>query len=243
MDIPAADINQIIEAFAQCASDFRTYWNDQSQPELESDNDPEVLIVGMVDLLELLYIHQTSGQNLSTDELTELSSYALNMLQALSQDAESIGYGNHLDFEDISFPLCLWLARHDAELEELDPLVNTLARLANAVNQPDQLETLFSQSTELLDALSVTLTQDLEQAMPDSALSVFLINRGIIATRSLNTDCMESAYDTIVEYLPEISHEFFAEGMEQMELLDYPEYVRNIVARYYNNTRSRTLLH
>ncbi|MBF0254927.1 MAG: hypothetical protein HQL47_00380 [Gammaproteobacteria bacterium] len=243
MDYPAADILRIIDAFTQCARDFRAFWDDHGRPDLSSGNQPDVVLDAMSNLLEMLYNHEMENQPLGLDELSEMGNYGLNMLQALSLDTESIDYSHHLNFETIAFPLALWLARQDAEISVLDPVVNTLARMANALTQPEELENLFSHSAEIADALSVTLTQDLEQSLPGAAWSVFLINRGIIATRSLNPDCIEAAYDSIVEYLPEMSREFFAEGMEQMELLDYPPHVRSIVERYFNQTQSTTLLH
>jgi hypothetical protein len=243
METPAADIIRIIDAFSECAEDFNAFWEDQGKPELESKNEPDVIIDAMINLLDMLYAHEMQNGKLSSDELGELGNYGLNMLESLTLDTESIHYENHIHFETLSFPLALWLARNGAELEVLDPVVNTLARLANQLSQPEELETLFSQSSEIAEALSVSLTQDLEQSMPGAAWSVFLINRGIIATRSLNLECIAVAYDAIIEYLPEISHGFFAEGMEQMELLDYPSHVRSLVERYFNQTQSTTLLH
>lgn len=243
METPAADIIRIIDAFGECSEDFYAFYEDRGKPEMESGNNPEVVIDATVNLLDMFYAHEMENGAMTEDEMSELGNYGLNMLQALALDTESIEFPGHSHFETLAFPLALWLARNGAEIEVLDPVVNTLARMANQLTQPEELETLFSQSSEIAEALSVSLTQDLEQSMPGAAWSVFLINRGIIATRSLNPECITAAYEAIIEYLPEISHEFFAEGMEQMELLDYPAHVRVIVERYFNQTQSNTLLH
>jgi hypothetical protein len=243
MESPAADIIRIIDAFGECAKDFMLYWEDQGKPDLESGNQPQVLLDAVLNLLDMFYAHEMQHGRLDLDELSELGNYGLNMLQALALDTQSVNYEFHHYFETIAFPLALWLARNDAELDVLDPVVNTLARMANQLTQPEELENLFSQSSEIADALSVRLTQNLEQSLPGAPWSVFLINRGIIATRSLNPDCILSAYEAIIDYVPEVSHEFFTEAMEQMELLDYPPQVRLIVERYFNQTKSNTLLH
>ena len=44
---------------------------------------------------------------------------------------------------------------------------------------------------------------------------------------------MEPAFNAIVEPLPNDAERFFAEGMEQMAIIDYPEHVRTVVRRYY----------
>ncbi|MEO5341740.1 MAG: hypothetical protein H7842_00120 [Gammaproteobacteria bacterium SHHR-1] len=243
MESPAADIIRIIDAFSECAKDFIAFWEDQGKPELDSTNEPDVILDALLNLLDMFYAHEMQNGSLSEDDLSELGNYGLTMLEALTLDAQSVHYPHYLYFETIAFPLALWLARNGAELDVLGPVVNTLARMANQLNQPDELENLFSQSSEIADALSVGLTQDLEQSLPGAPWSVFLINRGIIATRSLNPDCIISAYESIIEYVPELSHEFFAEAMEQMELLDYPPQVRMIVERYLNQTNANTLLH
>ena len=243
METPPADITRIIEALSECSQDFIQFWDEKGNPEVESGNSPDVLIEALVNLFDLLYTQEVGDKKLTQDELSELGQYGMNLLQALSLDTESIGYEGHQNFEDISFPLGLWLARNQAEITTLDPLVNTLARIANRLVHPEELEALFNQSSEIYDAISVTLTQDLEQGHQDSAWSIFLVNRGIIATRTLNTTIIELAYSAIAEYLPEISHEFFTEGMEQMELLDYPPTVREVVERFYNQSKTLQLLH
>ena len=69
------------------------------------------------------------------------------------------------------------------------------------------------------------------------------INRAIVATRSHNPELMEPAFDAIVECLPQEAQRFFAEGMEQMAIIDYPTQVRDLVRRYYLAHTQRRLLH
>ena len=46
-----------------------------------------------------------------------------------------------------------------------------------------------------------------------------------------------------VECLPQEAQRFFAEGMEQMAIIDYPTQVRDLVRRYYLAHTQRRLLH
>jgi hypothetical protein len=59
------------------------------------------------------------------------------------------------------------------------------------------------------------------------------MNRAIIATRSHQADLIEKAYNDLVQALPEEAPRFFEEGMQQMELLNYPQVVRQVVEKYY----------
>jgi uncharacterized protein YigA (DUF484 family) len=53
---------------------------------------------------------------------------------------------------------------------------------------------------------------------------------------------MEHAFDTLIQYLPEEAPEFFRQGMEQMEALNYPQQVREVVERYNDEWgRPRTI--
>ena len=54
---------------------------------------------------------------------------------------------------------------------------------------------------------------------------------------------MEHAFDAINEHLPTDALGFFRDGMEQMEQLDYPDHVREVVQRYFNLWSDRRTLH
>lgn len=243
METPPADINRIIEALTEASQDFFQFWEDKGGPEMDSGSTPDVPLEALANLFELFYAHEANEHPLTAQELGELGNYGLNLLQALALDAASIDYERHQVFENISLPLSLWLARNQVELTAMDPMVNSLARLANRLVRPEDLEALFNQSSEILDAISERLVQDPVQSQPGSAWSIFLLNRGIIATRTLNTKLIELAYTAIVEELPDMAHEYFTEAMEQMDLLDYPPSVREVVARFYHQTKSVHLLH
>jgi hypothetical protein len=246
METPQADISRLIEALEQCASDFALFWEDQGKPEPESGHAPTVLLESMANLLELFYRYESEPDQAQADDmndLNELADYGLTLLEALAMDTQSIGFPGHQLFEDMTFPLALWLARHGFDIETLGSIVNAMARMANRLSNPDELENLFSQSSEIAEAVSVNLTQDLEALQPGEPWPVFILNRGIIATRTLNPEMIETAFDAIVENMPELAQTFFSEAMEQMELLDYPPHVRAVVERYFNTWNNHKRLH
>ncbi|MBU0499492.1 MAG: hypothetical protein KJ558_08260 [Gammaproteobacteria bacterium] len=243
MEETPADINRIIEALGELIEDFSHFWDDSGNPDPASGNSPLVIFETLADLLEMLYDHETAEQGLGEDELTELGNYGLDLLDSLEMDTGSIGYPSHQLYGDLALPLALWLARQGADIEDLSPVVNALARIANRRVHPEELERLFSQSSEIMAAVSPVVTQDPERQAEGAPWSLMLLNRAIIATRSLMPELMELAFRDLVEQLPQAAPDFFREGMEQMELLGYPPPVRALVERYYNAWGGRQLLH
>jgi hypothetical protein len=54
---------------------------------------------------------------------------------------------------------------------------------------------------------------------------------------------MEEAFEALAEHLPEEAPGFFREGMGQMDALGYPQRVRIIMQRYYDQWCGQRLLH
>jgi hypothetical protein len=52
---------------------------------------------------------------------------------------------------------------------------------------------------------------------------------------------MESVFEQLVFRLPEDAPGFFAEGMHQMDIIGYPDHVRNVMKTYYQLTNQPTL--
>jgi hypothetical protein len=72
---------------------------------------------------------------------------------------------------------------------------------------------------------------------------VLLLNRGIVATRSHNTRAMEEAFAVLTQHLPEGAARFFTEGMEQMDALNYPAHVREVMEKYHRQWTLNRSLH
>ncbi len=81
--------------------------------------------------------------------------------------------------------------------------------------------------------MSPAVSQDTDRSDPRRPWRLLLLNRAIVATRSLKPALMEVAFDAVLEHLPEEAARFFEEGMAQMDALDYPPHVRAVIERYY----------
>ncbi|WP_455201868.1 hypothetical protein, partial [Kaarinaea lacus] len=94
---------------------------------------------------------------------------------------------------------------------------------------------------ELIGAVSEQTKFDFDSSNHRHPWRVLNLNRGIIATRSQDTNLMELAFDELIRNFPEDAELFFKQGMQQMEELDYPVHVRAVMSRYFQQSKTRIL--
>ncbi|MCG8026958.1 MAG: hypothetical protein N0E59_13625 [Candidatus Thiodiazotropha taylori] len=215
----------------------------------DPDHSPAALRETMFRLIDILQLvdQQTENESenaLSEDELNELGDYGINLLMDFSALAMQLELNEESrEIEDLALPLALWLGRHLGQIKTLEPIVNALARLANTYQDNAELEQLYEVVQELLNTVSPELKTRKKQESTSESWRILLINQAIIATRSHRPGLIERAYEILVEYIPEEAPAFFKEGMSQMEALNYPQQVREVVEKYYNLWSSPRTLH
>ncbi len=97
-------------------------------------------------------------------------------------------------------------------------------------------ESLLSLSeliAEVVDHCSIELKKDLDDSEELRPWRLLHINRGIVATRTHDLEVMKQAFDEFLKYLPQEATGFFAEGMKEMDALDYPPHVRKVMEFYF----------
>jgi len=176
--------------------------------------------------------------------LDRLGSYALGLIEEISATAAL------LQLEDLSreieiqaYPLGVWLARRGGRLDRIEPIVNAVAFLANHTTDAADLERLYKGISEIIEAVSPTIRSDLAESEPGRPWRLLLLNRAIVATRSHDPDLMVAAFSAVVEQLPDDAPRFFAEGMEQMDLLGYPTRVRRVMQRFHEQWSAGRRMH
>lgn len=178
-----------------------------------------------------------------TGDITEIGEYAFKLhenLEALVDRSELQELKQHMALLAIDF--ALWVARHDGQIDTLEPVVDAFARVANSLSETPALEALSEVMARIITAVSLLIREDLEKLNPGRPWRLLLLNHGIVATRSHNIAIMEAAFSTLTRYLPEDAARFFTEGMQQMEALDYPPQVRELMEKYHRKwTLSRSL--
>lgn len=240
MFFPGLDLQYISRQFNAAAPTVVEASQRSGSAAEDADHSPCMLQQAMLRLLELLQIIEAQDggdETLARQEfdLNELGDYAIQMLSDLAAAAESLQLEEQsLQLEDLTLPMALWIARHGGELRTLTPIVNALARLANTLNEPAMLSQLYQLSSELEAAIDEATRRDLDKANPDRPWRQLLMNQAIMATRSHRAELIEEAYQRIADALPEEAPHFFEEGMQQVERLNYPSGVKQMVEKFYN---------
>ncbi|MEW6331525.1 MAG: hypothetical protein AB1560_08700 [Pseudomonadota bacterium] len=178
---------------------------------------------------------------IARDDATQLGDYGMTLIADLAAWAGQLNLPvPRQDLEIVTLAAADWIVRHDGQIRTLEPVVNALANFANRANDPASLEPLITLMGRVAQAAANLIKQDLEKNNPGRPWRVLHLNRGIVATRTHNPELMEKVFDDLVRYLPEDAAAFFAEGMQQMEELDYPPHVRQVMHRYFDRwTRPR----
>jgi hypothetical protein len=135
------------------------------------------------------------------------------------------------------------MLRRGGELHHPEDVVNALATLANRLSRPEELAELYGLMGEIAEGIGADRIQGMDPTDPTDPWLMLLINRGIVATRSHQPALMEEAFDAIGEQLPDHAPYFFREGMGQMEALNYPAQVREVMQRYFDKWCSGQRLH
>ena len=239
--IPAIQttIKGILEACKQAHDTSSTLQNaDTDLPALEQAFEQ------LVDVMSRIESDTQASSDTRSGDISEIGEYALRLQETLSGIAEKRVLAEQKQpLADLTMNLTLWIADHDGQIETLEPVVDALALTANTTQEPQKLEQLSRVIKQIIKAVSAPISQDLEKMNPGRPWRVLLLNHGIVATRSHNTDLMEAAFELLTSELPEDATRFFDEGMQQMEALDYPPRVRKIMEKYHREWPVNRSLH
>jgi hypothetical protein len=244
MDIPPADLGYLTDRLEPLTEALLDAWDDGD----EEGVSPPLLCDALTQLLSALRDHEEAGSNrgseagMSDSDVSEMVGYGIRLFTEAGNRAKQLGLlDTARDLEGLSLPLALWGARHGAEIAQLEPVVNALAILANKLREPQAMARLVDAMNQIVEAVSPAISQSDDQARA-APWRVLLLNRGIVATRSHQPRLMELAFDAIVEWVPEEASRFFIEGMGQMDIISYPDPVREVMQTYYlRHSGDRTL--
>ncbi len=236
--LPPADLAYIEETLQSAAAAVTEAYEDNPQPPALRQSTPDLLHDSLIRLLALLR-HMESGEPgpdtiFEPRDIHALGIHGINTLAELGEWAFALRQSRAYDsLRALTFAMALWLTRNGAEISNLKAVVDALAFVANQVKAPVELERLFQATCEILDAVDPIIAQDIDHSSPGRPWRILLLNQAIIATRSHQPALMEKAFQTLTEALPEDAANFFREGMEQMEALNYPPPVREVMEKYY----------
>lgn len=237
MKIVTVDIAYFHDAFREQAEQLLEQW--RCQPAGTPGENPSRLVDAMGDLCEVLRriedgSFETPGNGTPKDtEVEALGNYGLQLLVDLSDLAGQLGMEKcGRELENLCLPMAAWVARQGGEIQLLAPVVNALAWYANQTTNPHMMLELSNLATEVFEAVNPHLI-DSGSGDPMDPWRLLVINRAIVATRTLEPAVMEPALKAVVEYLPNDAARFFDEGMQQMDKIGYPARVRAVMSRYH----------
>lgn len=242
MTLPATDINSFFENFASWAQEVDDAWTRLALGD-DDEESPEQLLIAIAEFASVVTgIEEKDANSLNLD-IEMLGSYGQELLDKLIGMAEAAKMNDSVEeMEQLALPIAAWVARNGGELKNLPPMVNALAYLANNLQSPEDMAQLCDLMNKLIEAVSPSVFEDEDPTDNNRPWRVLLLNRAIVATRSHSVKLIEPAYDSIVELLPIDAPSFFEEGIQQMDILGYPEHVRDIMNHYYLlHSVSRTL--
>jgi len=252
MKLPPADLSWFAETLAENVQAIIDAWNDSGSRAADDEASPDLLqnaleqLIDVLQLVEWNHSAETPGQSEgpAQADVSELGDYGLNMLTELSQIATGLGLPEQTErLEQLALSLALWVIQQEGDLSSIDLVVNALARLANETLDSFELEQLFHTMSDILNAVLPVEPGVQGEPATRQPWQLLLLNRAIVATRTLSPKLMEYAFSDVVEQLPEEASNFFREGMEQVKLRDYPAHVSEVIERYYHDWPPVKLLH
>lgn len=186
----------------------------------------------------------TSKTNISRDEVTETSDSALNILDEIAVACASRGLQKEMVLvHRLSLLIVVWLKQYDGVLIKLDIVVNAIASYANTLQDVERLQALCIMIGNVIDATDPFIKQDINTANPMRPWRVLNLNWGIVATRTHNTSLMEQVFDRLIMNIPEDVQQFFNEGMQQMDRVNYPASVRSVMEKYAGSVGGNGRVH
>ena len=250
MTLPAATAESFRAGLAEPLADLVEAWRLQEKPAGPNESAPPLIAAAFEQLVEVMQRSDAApaskqpAPGVDPATITELGEYALELFD------KALHWANHLDLPGVfaalqayTIAMARWIAARGGQLLTLEAVVDAFARQANSTQDPGELMTLYAAMSDTVRATAAVIQQDIETVNPGRPWRILLLNRAIVATRTHQPDLMEEAFATLVEHLPDDAAGFFSQGMEQMDLLNYPPHVRAVMDRYYRRWSVNRSLH
>ena len=207
--------------------------NERTQTIADEDSGPIPLASALSDFFQLASGLEHEGQKPRTDVVSELSHYALELLDRLSYQLRQLDiHDQRENLARVFASLAVWFARRNAVMDNLDGAADGFANLVNGENDAGELAMLSRMMDEVLEAAADELKMDQDRSNPWRPWRVLNLNSGVAATRSLDTRLMQDTFEKLGRRLPYDMPGFFADGKRQMDAQKVPEEVRELMTRF-----------
>lgn len=175
---------------------------------------------------------------LSADEITDVGAQGLSLIDNLIDRLMTQNLSSHKqDVEQVALTIANWVIKHQGKLVNIQSVVDGLAYMANAVDDKVSLLQLSTFMSQVANACCDDIQHDLDNSDPSRPWRTLNMNRGIVATRTHDLDIMRSVFDDLIKAIPLDAPMFFKEGISEMERLNYPQPVRELMQTFYDQTQ------
>jgi hypothetical protein len=117
-----------------------------------------------------------------------------------------------LTLDAILLGVGLWCMRHQLSILVPEPLVNALARRANAAESRQETAATFALMQGFVAHLATDFGSDLERSNPERPWRILNVNFAITAVRTGDAAMMRYAFDRLNAHLPDECAGFYAEA-------------------------------
>ena len=231
MSATLASLQDARDYFERLPKQLETYFDDAYQAAF--DNIMQAL-KQFFDVASTIDQQAKEDHIISQREATEIGDHGFVLLLKLSDLMEKLDLPHkRQEIEQISLIFARWVIQYKGQLNHIEPIVNAFAHSANSMKEKQSLLALVELMSMVVDASADSIKHDLESSNLYRPWRLLHINRGIVATRTHDDAIMRKVFDEMMFYLPQDASSFFAEGMQEMEALDYPPNVRKLIEEYY----------
>lgn len=117
-----------------------------------------------------------------------------------------------MDEPELVIGAALWAIRHGVAIETPEPVVNALARRANAARGKQELAAVVAVTEAVIDNVRPRLAADLERSNPERPWRILHANLAITAIRTEEPALIDAAFDALEKALPGEAASFYAEA-------------------------------
>ncbi len=195
------------------------------------------LISSLVSIFDIANEIKNKAGVLTVEEIGGIGEQAISIIDNLIYKLDTKQSEAQHQLGQISLTMADWVVSHNAVLSNIHIVVDTLALLANTLQDKTQLAELSHFMTQIAHACSNDIINDLDNANPSRPWRILNLNRGIVATRSHNLDIMNAVYPEIIKAIPMDAPGFFKEGMSEMLRLNYPDEIKELMQVFYDSVK------
>jgi hypothetical protein len=212
----------------------------EAQKIMNDEDGPLTLASALSDFFQIAAALESDESYMDSDDLTEFGSYGLDLLDRLDFLVRKLEIMDQRDnVSRVHSSLAVWLARHDAIIDNLTGAADGFGMLVNGLSEPQDLAEMCQIMEEVIEAASEKLQMDEDRSDAWRPWRVINLNSGIAATRSLDPELMERTFEKLGRRLPIDMPGFLADGKRQMIVQDVPEAVSAVMNRYAEKWSSK----